>query len=360
MVLLLAVLAVMAVANRPKMSANASTVGVAAWDLEKIKGVTFSARRKPDFKSLDTLASLGTSHIAVIPFAYQRGFKSDSVSFNPLTNWYTESDAGISELADEARSRGMGVILKPHIWVGRYSSAEGQTRDKIGYDNEEQWAKWERSYERYILHHAHLANAIEADVLVVGTELMSVATLREDFWRKLIADVRLIYPGKLTYAANWYQEYERVKFWDALDFIGVQAYFPISDAPNPNLERLTEGWSKHHPPLEKIATKYDKPILFTELGYRSVGYAAEKPWVWASREEQGVQEPDYKLQADLYDAYFSSSWEMPWMAGSVFWLWEWHGPPSNTRRRRRSKELDFTPQGKPAVEVMKRWFNEAE
>lgn len=328
------------------------------FETTKIKGMTFSARRAPDFTTMDTLASLGTSHVAVVPFAYQRGFTADSVRFDPETNWYTESDRGISELAREAASRGMKVVLKPHIWVGGYSSSEGQTRDKIRYDSDESWARWEASYRRYILHHARLASSIEADLLVIGTELKSVAVEREEFWRGLIAEVRGLYDGKLTYAANWYEEYQHVPFWDALDFIGVQAYFPISDAPNPTREMLVEGWSRHHAELEQIANKFGKPVLFTELGYRSVEYAAEKPWVWASREEYGHLQPDLRLQADLYHAYFESTWSKPWMAGSIFWLWESHGPPS-ARRRHRPKSLDFTPQNKPATEVMRDWFKGA-
>ena len=59
----------------------------------------------------------------------------------------------------------------------------------------------------------------------VGTELQIPALQREADWRQLIKDVRAVYSGKLIYSANWYEEYEGIKFWDALDAIGVQAYF---------------------------------------------------------------------------------------------------------------------------------------
>ena len=126
----------------------------------------------------------------------------------------TGSDRGIREIVDRIKPLGMQVIIKPHIWIGHYSS-DGQTRDYIGFDTEEKWVQWEAAYTDFIMHYARLSEEIEAPLFVVGTELANVARTRPGFWRTLIAQVRAVYSGKLTYAANWWKDYEEVPFWDA-------------------------------------------------------------------------------------------------------------------------------------------------
>jgi hypothetical protein len=110
--------------------------------------------------------------------------------------WYSETDAGIRALARRADSLGMGLVLKPHVWVGR----EGQSRLKIACDDERDWQRWQQQYRCFLMHYARLAEAVEADLLVIGTELAGTTSARTGFWRRLIAEVRGVYAGRLTYA----------------------------------------------------------------------------------------------------------------------------------------------------------------
>jgi len=41
---------------------------------------------------------------------------------------------------------------------------------------------------------------------------------------------------------------------------------------------MSEGWQKWKIQLENISKKEDRPILFTEFGYRSMDFTAKKPW----------------------------------------------------------------------------------
>ena len=111
----------------------------------------------------------------------------------------------------------------------------------------------------------------------VGMELTRLSIEKPEYWRSLIADVRKVYSGKLTYAANWYKEYDRVEFWDDLDYIGVQAYFPLTKKDAPSVDDVSKGWKKYIPDMESIALQYKKPLLFTEIGYKSMLGTAEKP-----------------------------------------------------------------------------------
>ncbi len=321
----------------------------------KIRSVTLDAVRQPDPATLENLRRIGVTHITLISFGFQPGYDVPEIRLNNNARWFSESDRGIRMLARQADSLGLRLILKPHIWVGEYS-AGGQARHSIGFETEAQWAQWEAQYRAFLLHYARLAHEVDAAVLVVGTELANVAKTRPAFWRDLIAEVRHHYGGALTYAANWWEEYEDIPFWDALDYVGVQAYFELSKEENPTVEMLRAGWKQPCETLQQLSERTGRPVLFTEIGYRNVPDAAAQPWRWPSRGEAATVQPDDALQARLYEAFFESLWRQPWFAGAI--LWKWH--PAADEERRRRRYLDFTPQGKPAEAVIARWFTRSD
>jgi hypothetical protein len=92
-----------------------------------------------------------------------------------------------------------------------------------------------------------------------------------------------------------------------------------------------------------------KPVLFTEIGYRSDTNVGIEPWVWP-KEVSGAEISD-ACQANCYRAFFETVWKQPWMAGVYFWKWYPHGP-------RRMAQLDFTPQNKEAEKVLANGFKD--
>jgi len=224
-------------------------------------------------------------------FAFQAAVDKPALRMHTDADWFSESDRGIRTLARQADSLGMHIILKPHIWVGRYSTG-GQSRDAIGFETEEGWQTWEAQYRTFMMHYAHLAEDIDAAMLVVGTELANAVKTRPAFWRSLIAEVRTVYGGPLTYAANWWEEYEAVTFWDDLDYIGIQAYFELSKEDGPTAAMLHEGWKPYKETMRQLSEYTGRPVLFTEIGYRNVPFAAAQPWRWPSREDLDNVAPD--------------------------------------------------------------------
>ena len=311
----------------------------------RVQGVTLDARQPPPPTLLPEIAALGATHIAVVPFAFQRRTDDPHLRTNYDADWYTEGDRGIRALARQADSLGLRLVLKPQVWIGSHDPEQWSAN--IGFETEADWTEWEAGYRDFALHYARLSAEIDAPLLVIGTELARAVREREAFWRSLIAEIRTVYDGELTYAANWYEDFEHVPFWDALDAIGIQAYFPLTDAPAPTVTDLRTGWDRHERAIEAVYQRTGKPVLFTEVGYRDVPHAAARPWEWPSRQEPTLK-PDEALQARLYEAFFEEVWPEPWMAGAI--LWKWH-PPSD-----RSRVGDFTPQGKLAEAVIRKGF----
>lgn len=309
-----------------------------------VQSVTLDARRKPDSTLLVHLRDLGVTHVTLVPFGWQAAVDEPHIRVDTADGWYSESHRGIRTLSRQADALGMAVILKPHIWIGRYD--EGGNRSEIQFESDAAWTRWARDYRDFMLEYAMLAAEVDAAILVIGTELSQVATRRPSFWRGLADTVRTVYGGQLTYAANWHREYRDIRFWESMDYVGVQAYFPLSETPSPSVDTLEQTWRSHRKTLAALHERTGRPVLFTEIGYRSARSAAAKPWRWPER--GGDVPPDSALQARCYSAFLSTMGMVDWFEGAI--VWKWHP------RRGERGATDFTPQGKPAERVLYRWF----
>ena len=322
----------------------------------KVKGVCWEARDSVTSRNTESLVDYHINWISQTPFGWQQAYNQPEIHFHSNRGLWGERDIGLSHTAYLAKQSGVSTLLKPHIWL---RSRDGKWRSDIEMDSESDWDKWFDHYQDFILHHAHLAEQHEFEALCIGTELLIPATRFEQKWREIIAEIRKVYSGKLTYAANFDREFEQIQFWDALDVIGIQAYFPLTKNESPTLNELKKGWKPHYKKLKNLSEQWDKPIVFTELGYKSSVDAAIRPWEW---EQRGVVEPDFichTTQALCYEAVFDTFWEEDWIVGFFFWKWtsENYGPGVTNKPRRRTRSpVSFTPK-REGLEVIQEWYS---
>jgi hypothetical protein len=281
--------------------------------------------------ALTRLAGDGSDHAAV----FTQWFMDSPTSSNLAPDAQrTPSDAAILHAAATARAAGMAVTIKPQIgirtgsWIG---SAHPADLDSF-------WA----DYRTMLLHYADLAEQSGAEMLVVGTEM---TTLSGDasHWRPLIAEVRDRFHGQLTYAAN-YDEFQRVPFWDALDYVGVDAYFSLADVddPAPSAAALAAAWNDrgYLAQLAAVSRRSGKRVLFTEIGYRGAHATAVHPNQWDTDDDIDVE-----AQANAYRAFYDAVADQPWLAGVYWW-----GVESDSWWVK-----DYNPLSKPAEAVMAEW-----
>jgi hypothetical protein len=210
---------------------------------------------------------------------------------------------------------------------------------------------WKKNYREFILHYARIAEKNDVELFCVGVELSKLSTKKSEFWKNLIKDVRKIYSGKITYAANWYDEYEKITFWKDLDYIGIQAYFPLVKNNSPSVDQISKGWKKHMRAIESIHNKYNRKVLFTEMGYKSTADSAIKPWEWIEYSPDQKKILCNETQANCYAAFFNTVWKKEWFAGVHIWQLR-----SDFVEGRGKSHLDFTPQGKPAEIIIAQGF----
>ncbi|MEO0377098.1 MAG: hypothetical protein AAF329_21280, partial [Cyanobacteria bacterium P01_A01_bin.17] len=317
---------------------------------KKQRGVSWVAGPRPiTRKNLESLQANHVNWIAQTPFGWQRDYDSPELILKTSGTYWGETDRGLALTTQYAQELGIKTLLKPHIWLTQVR--EGKWRTDIAMQSEADWQTWFNQYRTFILHYARFAETHRIPVLCIGTELQTTAVQREQDWRRLIADIRQVYHGQLTYAANWFEAFEQIQFWDALDFIGIQAYFPLATGLSPTVEQLKTGWQPYIETITAVQQQYQKPVIFTEIGYRSTEDAAIEPWRWPDSSELNPKDSATKAglltQANCYEAFFQTFWEQEWFAGAYWWKWF---PEINQDSQQVGK--GFTPQNKPAEKIL--------
>lgn len=321
-------------------ASSSSTPAADVFAAGKHRGVCYAHSMRPgrgygspdSEASLRALAAMGVRWISITPFGFQR--TSDATEIRWGGQRIAESDDRLREVTVQAHRLGLKVLLKPHIWL-RPPAWPGS----IDHRTDAAWTAWFASYRPFILHYAALARSANMDAFCIGNELQH-ASLREREWREVISAARAAYPGPITYGATA-EEVTGVPFWDAVDFIGVSAYFVLTPEQTPTPAALAAGWRPVSDRLRALSARHGKKVVFTEIGYRSADFAAFRHWEITDAAPVNLQ-----AQANAYAAFFETVWDESWMGGAYFWKWFSH--PGHGGR----DSNDFEFEGKPAEDVV--------
>jgi hypothetical protein len=307
-----------------------------------MNGVSFVASRDTiSSQHIKPVLKVQSNYVALMPYGFIKELSAPNITHNTDRQWFGETKNGLLQYAKRFQKEKVRIMVKPHIWVWR-----GEFTGNIKMDSEENWRILEESYTQFILTYAKAAENLNADILCIGTELEQFVANRPIYWQKIIKEIRKIYKGKLTYAANW-DEFKRVAFWKDLDFIGIDAYFPLSNKKSPTIAEYELGWKLHKSEILKLQKQFNKPVIFTEFGYRSVDFNGKKPWD-SKKVEGGI---NLEAQANALQAIYNQFWNEEWFAGGFLWKWfHKHDEVGGEKNNR------FTPQNKPAEELIRKLY----
>ncbi len=284
--------------------------------------------------TLARVKTLGYDTVAIMVPAYQDTLDSTLVFTNDNPNGDTPTKEALTHAIQTCHELGLRVMIKPHV-DPRTDEARINIRPSEA---------WFDSYEAMIIKYAVLAEENKVEIFSVGTELE--ATTFETWtprWNKVIDKVKENYSGILTYSANW-TEYQEVPFWDKMDFIGIDAYFPLTGTNNPSSEELKAAWTREADKIEAWLNEKKltgKGVIFTEVGYPSADGASRQPWVAIT------DITDEDEQANCLAAMFETLTLRPWFKG--YYIWQYF--PQD-----RWSPLGFTVKGKKAEEVIVEWM----
>ncbi|MBY0217568.1 glycoside hydrolase family 113 [Paenibacillus illinoisensis] len=306
--------------------------------MEYIKGFTFgwmSGRgefRKPEAKeSLRLMAErTGSSHVIFALAALQDHPQAVEVKYR---GEHMVEDDELLDMIRYARTLGLRVILKPTV-----NCTDGTWRAHINFFDidvpcEPKWKDWFRSYAAYQKHYAAIAEQENCEMFIVGCEMVQ-SERRSAEWREVIAAVREVYSGLVSYNTDKYQE-GHVTWWDAVDVISSSGYYPIGD------------WEAQLDRIEQEVAPYKKPFFFAEAGCPSRIGSAQVPNDWGLEGEVSAEE-----QERFYEAMFRHASQREWVRG--FGLWDWS---ANLYQEKNALTDDgYGVYGKPAERVIRRFY----
>jgi hypothetical protein len=360
-----AALALLALAFAP-LPAGAETLGATpqrlrpgafAWretGLGAVRGITIGpieSALHPD-KGYGTATSaaafrearrLGANWVSLTPFGRVWDLRPTGVSLTFEQPFELNREA-VARAVGQAHAEGLRVLLVPHLWV-----ESGEWRALIDPGDDDAWLRWQRAYRAFLLTWADVARRSQADMLSVGVELRNwVTTTRAPSFAEIIRDVRRVYPGLLTYAANW-DDVEQTVILGELDVIGINAFYPLAESEHATLEQLLQGGRRVAERVRTLSAAWDKPVLFTEFGYTTRADPALRPWEWPDHMQDVVV--DELAQADAYRGLLAPLLDEPDFMG--LFVWRLYADPNDMSQE---AEWGFSPRGKLAELVLRDAF----
>jgi hypothetical protein len=309
------------------------------------KGMSFSAWSGDAFstpesdESMRLLAETNTEWVA-INFAWvQSNTTSTDIRVDPIRTATTES---VRHIINTAHSLGFKVMLKPMLDTLEEEQTQGYPTVWRGFIQPSD--EWFESYSNFINSFAEFAEQNHVELFSFGCELKATSGEKEQ-WEKIIVGVRKRFSGPITYAADW-TNFQNIEWWDSVDYVGIDAYFPLTFNYDPSLEELKTAWSILADEIETWILRVKKPVIFTEIGYRSGDGTNLAPSNFWSDMTVDLQE-----QRDCYEAAFQTLWNRGWFYGFYWWTWI-HDPEKGG-----PDDPNHTPQSKPAQDSITSWYS---
>ena len=294
-------------------------------------------------KLLDHLVEMGVTWVSLTPFGRVWSLSSTNIRMD-FEAPYPDNRAAVREMIHQARDRGLRVLLIPHLWVDT-----GGWRGEMDPGSPEGWREYQESYRAFVLRWARDAALAGADALSIGVECKSWSGRFPAYWAQLIRDIRAVFPGMLTYSANW-DEAEDVVFWDQLDFVGINAFYPLHHENGATDEQYLEGAARRAEEVVAMARAMQRPLLFVEVGYTTRADAAVEPWLWPDDMTDVVI--DEREQARALEAMFRAF--LPYEEFAGFFVWRYYANLNDVSQEAR---WGFSPHTKMAEGVLRDAFS---
>ena len=312
-------------------------------------------------ESMKKLADTGANWVC-ISFGADMNEPNDPQIFWAEKNPRMATDDEIRRAIDLARRNNLKIVLKPVVNV-----RDGTWRSWIKFETNDgkkdslAWDKWWSDFRQFLLHYARIAEETKCEMYCLGCEMGSTEPF-ENRWRSLIAEIRKVYSGVITYDTNHGEE-DKVTWWDAVDVISISAYYPIgtddvelalqddlSKIPpsDSSLEALNRRLKPTKEIIRKVSKEFDRPVFFIELGVCSAKGCSAAPWT--HNDPNMIYDGDE--QRRFYQAMFETFWGEPWFIGFAWWDWPtWLYPAEKGQGN-----TSFCIYGKPAEQLVRQWY----
>jgi hypothetical protein len=359
-----------------------------------LTGYWHDSFEQPDaFDQLDYMKSLGMNAVAIVTTWYQD--EMASIEVTPRYDAGTPTKESLRNIGEYARSLGLIVMLKPHVdplWGWDPNDREnGRWRGVIEPTDPNLWFD---SYEAFVVEQAELAEEAGIQLLSIGTEYpsMTATSSYRARWGQIVDSVRAVYSGDLVYTAHEYEvfggHYELkdeggntvygprdftalpTTFWSMFDYAGTTVYYDLSRDTMPETLSLMASWQEsglrpEH--LRRLVQNFEtwqaghgKPVIFSEIGYRSIDCTAWHPFVAGGPNDIDCSANYNGLgQYNAYEAALQVWNNRAWLKGMFWWQFEARFVGDRECSESIVGHVSYTPCGKPAADALYTWYGES-
>jgi glycosyl hydrolase family 113 len=297
----------------------------------------------PYARAVGEAVRMGATWVSLTPFGRVADLAPTGID-KTFEAPFAQNRADVARAIAMAHDAGLKVLLVPHLWV-----ESGGWRGLIEPGSDAAWARYAAAYRGFVVEWARLAQEAGADMLSVGVEQRTwVTTRRAALYADVIDAVRAAYRGPLTYSGNW-DDIEDTLVVGALDVIGVNAFYPLAERDGASFDELARGAERVAERVRRLAERWQKPVLFTEIGYTTRPDPAVRPWEWP--DAMADVRVDERAQADAYAALIAPLLAERCFLG--FFVWRLYADPDDTSQE---AEWGFSPRGKLAELVVRDAF----
>lgn len=338
-------------------------VGLAAWALaedktpklsrDQIRGAwlegsgTIALDSPGGVAAMRRLKALGVEMLATFPEVTMPDISKPGFT-------YGSRDGALRAFLRAAKAEGMKTFVLPRIESPAFFKPPFPWRADIVMADPADWPRFHEDFAKLARHYGALAREEGAAIFGIGLEYRAAVREHPDAWRAIAKAAKESFGGPITYSANW-DDYDQVAWWDAVDLIGIGAYFELlSDGlPNdathemrakkdlrpPTLSAIVDGWKPIKATLKAFSERFAKPVFFTEVGYTTYVDTAYHPWMW-----QSERATDPSQQALCYRALFKTFAGETWWKGAC--VWRFYTDPANVGT------CKYSPQGRQAEKII--------
>ena len=321
--------------------------------------------------SLAALAQTGASHVRLLVTGFLDNTVNSTTVYSvlPPSALATETVAAVSAAIAAAHGLGLQVVLCPVLdpnWdtlpLGFRSNDNKpafETRQQFGrnFTSQAQWDSFFASYRAWVFPYFRAAAQAGIYMIEVSSELDTAfgRAENEQAWRRFVADIRALpFEGKVSVAMG----YPTDPWLSALDFVGIDLYpsftpaMPLGQAPS--VDSLVAQYEAQVTPMLQQYAARGLRVIISETGFQSRPNCHLRAWgtplLDFDDDSAWVEVVDVQCQATAYEALMRYVSAHPEIEGLYLWLWRTDPTTAGTFNN------DFTPHGKPAEVVLRRFF----
>ena len=300
----------------------------------------------PDYdyaEELDRIAATGATCVSLQAiYRMDRGTSSE-VHRHPTSS---PTEAALLRTFRQARARSLRIMFFPTINMRDEAENADWWRGNIAPAD---WEQWWASYRTFNIQLAALAQEGGVEWYSLGTEMASTHPF-PDQWRRLAAEVRRVFRGKLVYSVN-FDSHDSFTFGDCLDVIGVNTYDPIAKYDDyPSEAQIRNAWWWIVFKARTLTARFQRPAMITEVGYPSVAHAHVGPWDFRTDKPVDLALQDHLLKGALGVLRH-------WSDGDAVFYYL-YGEHLNRKPVGGPLDRTYAVWGKPAEATLRRYFRE--